>query len=115
MVRSMTAMTLPSDNPRRRSRWPLFAIPILLLIAAAAWSAFWFFAVSQAEVKADAWRAQEANSGRSYDCAKQSMSGFPFRLEVRCDNAHVTLTSQTAGAGPRPRPIYFGATRGVGA
>ena len=104
----MTTMTLPSDTPRHRSRWPLFVMPILLLIAAAAWSAFWFYAVSQAEVKADAWRAQEARSGRSYDCAKQSIAGFPFRLEVRCDGARVTLTSQTAGAAPAPVTINLG-------
>jgi hypothetical protein len=103
----MTAMTLPSDTSRRRSRWPLFLMPILLLIAAAAWSAFWFYAVSQAEVKADAWRAQEARSGRSYDCAKQSIGGFPFRLEVRCEGARVTLTSQTAGAA-QPVTINLG-------
>src|SRR5580692_12927035 len=105
--RSMTTMTLPSDTPRHRSRWPLFVMPILLLIAAAAWSAFWFYAVSQAEVKADAWRAQEARSGRSYDCAKQSVGGFPFRLEVRCDDARVTLTSQTAGTA-QPVTINLG-------
>ena len=104
----MTAMTMPSDTPRRRSRWPLFAIPILLLIAAATWSAFWFYAVSQAEVKADAWRAQEAKSGRRYDCSKQSIAGFPFRLEVRCEGARVTLTSQTAGATPVPVTINLG-------
>jgi len=108
MVPSMTSMTLPSDTPRPRSRWPLFAIPILLLIAAAAWSAFWFYAVSQAEVKADAWRAQEAKSGRRYDCAKQSISGYPFRLEVRCDGARVALTSQTAGAASAPVTIDLG-------
>jgi hypothetical protein len=103
----MTTMTLPSDTPRRRPLWPLFLIPALLLIAAAAWSAFWFYAVSQAEVKADAWRAQEARSGRSYDCAKQSVGGFPFRLEVRCDDARVTLTSQTAGTA-QPVTINLG-------
>jgi hypothetical protein len=103
----MTAMTLPTDTPRRRSRWPLFLMPILLLIAAAAWSVFWFYAASQAEVKADAWRAQEAKSGRSYDCAKQSIGGFPFRLEVRCEGARVTLTSQTAGAA-QPVTINLG-------
>src|SRR5579871_5445342 len=108
MVPSMTSMILPSDTPRRRSRWPLFAMPILLLVAAAAWSAFWFYAVSQAEVKADAWRAQEAKSGRSYDCAKQSISGYPFRLEVRCDGARVALTSQTAGAAASPVTISLG-------
>ena len=36
----------------------LFILPALLLLAAAAWSAFWFYAASQVGVRADAWRAQ---------------------------------------------------------
>lgn len=87
-----------SAPPARRSRWGLFAAPVLLLIAAIAWSAFWFFAASQVDVQADAWRAHEAKSGRIYDCAKRSVGGFPFRLEVSCDGASVTLASQTAQA-----------------
>jgi len=98
----MTDMTLAPHVSRRRPLWQLFLMPILLLIAVVAWSAFWFYAASQAEVKADAWRAQEARSGRSYDCAKRSVAGFPFRLEVRCEGARVTLTSQTANAAPVP-------------
>ncbi len=90
----MSEMTLA---PRRRPLWRLFIMPILLVIAALAWSAFWFYAASEVGVKADAWRAQEAKSGRVYDCAKRSVSGFPFRLEVRCDGASVSLRSQTAG------------------
>lgn len=82
--------------PRRRPLWRLFIMPVLLLIAAAAWSVFWFYAASQAEVTADAWRAREAKSGRVYDCAERSVAGFPFRLEVRCDGASVSLQSQTA-------------------
>ena len=42
--------------------------------------------------------AQEAKAGRVYDCGKRSVAGFPFRLEVRCDDASVALVSQTAGA-----------------
>jgi hypothetical protein len=82
--------------PRRRPLWRLFIAPVLLLIAAIAWSGFWFFAASQVDVQADAWRAREAKSGRVYDCAKRSVAGFPFRLEVRCDGASVALVSQTA-------------------
>jgi hypothetical protein len=82
--------------PRRRPLWRLFIMPALLVIAAVAWSGFWFFAASEVEVKADAWRAQEAKSGRVYDCAKRSVAGFPFRFEVRCDGASVALRSQTA-------------------
>ena len=98
----MPDMTLA---PRRRPLLRLFIMPILLLIAAAAWSAFWFFAASQVDVRADAWRAQEAKSGRVYDCAKRSVAGFPFRLEVRCDGASVTLLSQTAARAATQAPI----------
>jgi hypothetical protein len=80
-------------------------MPVLLLIAAAAWSAFWFFAASEVEVRADAWRAQEAKSGRVYDCARRSVAGFPFRLEVRCDGASVSLVSQTAVQAATQTPI----------
>ncbi|HTF73623.1 MAG TPA: DUF2125 domain-containing protein [Bradyrhizobium sp.] len=98
----MSDMTLA---PRRRPLWRLFIMPILLLVAAAAWSAFWFFAASQVDARADAWRAQEAKSGRVYDCAKRSVAGFPFRLEVRCDGASVTLLSQTAAQAAAQAPI----------
>ena len=95
----MSDMTLAQ---RRRPLWRLFIMPVLVLIAAVAWTAFWFYAASQVEVSADAWRAQEAKSGRVYDCAKRSVAGFPFRLEVRCDGASVSLVSQTAGAAQAP-------------
>ena len=98
----MTDMTLA---PRRRPLWRLFLMPVLLLIAAAAWSAFWFYAASEVEVKADAWRAQEAKSGRVYDCARRTVAGFPFRLEVRCDGASVSLISQTAGQAAAQTPV----------
>lgn len=82
--------------PRRRPLWGLFVAPVLLLIAAAAWSVFWFFAASQVDVQADAWRAREAKSGRVYDCARRSVAGFPFRLEVRCEDPSVSLFAQAA-------------------
>jgi hypothetical protein len=98
----MSDMTLA---PRRRRLWRLFLLPVLLLIAAAAWSAFWFYAASEVDAKADAWRAQEAKAGRVYDCARRTVSGFPFRLEVRCDGAGVSLMSQTAGQASSDTPI----------
>jgi hypothetical protein len=98
----MSEMTLA---PRRRPLWRLFIMPVLLLIAALAWSAFWFYAASQVDAKADAWRAQEARSGRVYDCAKRSVAGYPFRLEVRCDGASVALVSQTAEQTATQAPV----------
>jgi hypothetical protein len=93
----MTDITLPT---RRRPLWPVFIAPGLVLILAIAWSAFWFYAASQVDVMADAWRAREAKSGRVYDCAQRSVAGFPFRLEIRCDDVSVSLVSQTAGQPP---------------
>jgi len=104
----MTDMTLTPDGSRRRSLWRLFLLPVLLLVAVAAWSGFWFFAAAQAEMKADAWRAQEAKSGRSFGCARQTLAGFPFRLEMRCEGVHVSLTSQTAGGAQRPVEVDLG-------
>ena len=82
--------------PRRRPLWRLFIMPALLVVAAAAWSAFWFYAASEVGVRADAWAAQEAKSGRVYACGKRSVAGFPFRFEVSCEDASVALVSQTA-------------------
>ena len=90
-----------TPRPRRRPLWTLFIAPVLLLIVAIGWSAFWFYAASQVGVKADAWRAREAKSGRVYDCGRRSVAGFPFRLEVRCDDVTVSLISQTAGRPPQ--------------
>jgi len=98
----MSDMTLA---PRRRPLWRLFFMPVLLLIAAAAWSAFWFYSASKVASPADAWRAREARSGRIYDCASRSVAGYPFRLEVRCDGASVALVSQTAGQAATQTPI----------
>jgi hypothetical protein len=91
--------------PRRRPLWGLFIVPVLLLVAAAGWSAFWFYAASQVDGATDAWRAQEAKSGRVYDCAKRSVAGFPFRLEVRCSGASVALRSQTAQQAATQTPV----------
>jgi hypothetical protein len=84
--------------PRKQKLWRLFFMPILVLVAAIAWSAFWFYAASKVDAAADAWRAREAKSGRIYECAKRSLAGFPFRFEVSCSGASAALKSQTAGA-----------------
>ena len=85
-----------ANASRKHRLWPVFVMPVLVVIAAAAWSGFWFYAASQVDQTVDAWRAREAASGRSYDCAKRTVAGFPFRLEVHCKDATVELKSQTA-------------------
>ena len=58
----MSELTLA---PRRRSLWRLFIMPVLLLVAAIAWSAFWFYAASKVDETADAWRAREGQFGHA--------------------------------------------------
>src|SRR3954470_2444633 len=88
--------------PRRRSLRRLFIMPVLVLVAAIAWSAFWFYAASKVDENVEAWRAREAKSGRIYDCAKRSVAGFPFRFEVSCSGASIALVSQIAGGSQAP-------------
>lgn len=83
--------------PRRRRLWPVFFMPVLLIVIAAGWSVFWFYTASQVDQTVDAWRAREAAAGRVYDCANRPVAGFPFRLEVRCTGASVALNAQTPG------------------
>lgn len=91
--------------PTRRRLWPLFLMPALLLVAAIVWTGFWFFSVAQVDRIVDSWRAREAAAGRAYDCGDRSIAGFPFRLEVRCADASVALTSQTAEQAASQTPV----------
>ena len=90
---------------RKRRLWPVFILPVIVVVLAAAWTGFWFFAASQVDSNVDAWRAREAAAGRIYDCADRTVSGFPFRLEVRCSGVSVALLSQTAGQAAAQAPI----------
>src|SRR4051812_36598955 len=88
--------------PRKQKLWRLFLMPAIVLVAAIAWSGFWWYGASKVGESVDAWRAREAKSGRVYDCAQRSVAGFPFRFEVSCSGAAVTLVSQSAGAAQAP-------------
>src|ERR1700739_1020160 len=94
--------------PRRRPLWGLFVAPVLLVIAAGAWSAFWFYAASQVDVQADAWRAREAKSGRVFDWPNRAVAGYPFRLEVLCRDPSVALVSQPASQSAVPITAKLG-------
>jgi hypothetical protein len=85
----------PQSAPRRR-RWLLF-VPFALLVALAViWTGLWFYSASRAEAALAGWRAREAKSGRTYECGSQSISGFPFRIEVRCTKPVAELRGKGA-------------------
>jgi hypothetical protein len=81
----------PVATATRRRRWLLFVPFALVVLLAAAWTGLWFYAAARAEADIAAWRARERQAGRAQDCASQSIGGYPFRIEVRCDGANFEL------------------------
>ena len=92
LTKSQVKVAACPNSPRapQAPLWRLFMMPSWF------WLPPWRGARSgslrpRRSTKVDAWRAPEAKSGRIYDCAKRSVAGFPFRLEVRCSGASVAL------------------------
>jgi hypothetical protein len=81
-----------TDYPSRRRRWPVMAIAALVLLAIL-WSGFWYFAAGTTAKTVADWKAREAQAGRHFVCSKESVSGYPFRIEVRCEGASADLKS----------------------
>src|SRR5689334_21531941 len=77
--------------PRRR-RWPVVLV-VLLVVAGGLVAAVWGYGSGVAERAIEGWKAREAKAGRVYDCATQSIGGFPFGLEVHCGGATAELKS----------------------
>ncbi len=60
-------------------------LPVIALLAVCiGWSIFWRFAADATEAGLDDWFAQERLAGRIWICTDRSVSGYPFRIEVRC-------------------------------
>jgi hypothetical protein len=78
------------EAPRRRSIGWLVPSLILVIIAAG-WCAFWFYAADRAKGTIAGWIERERQSGRIYTCGDQSLGGFPFRIEFRCGKAGAEL------------------------
>jgi hypothetical protein len=78
----------PTPAVRRRLLFVPFAVVVVL---AAAWTGFWFYAAARAEADLAAWRESAGQDGRAQDCASQSIGGYPFRIEVRCGGASLQL------------------------
>jgi hypothetical protein len=73
-----------SASTARRRRWPLILPFVLVGALAVLWSGAWFYIAARVPDAIAVGRAREAKAGRVYDCGNQTVSGFPFRIEVRC-------------------------------
>lgn len=80
-----------SIQSRRRTglRYTILLFVVFALVAG--WIGFWKFAAGKAETAIEGWRAREAKAGRIYTCGSQNLGGFPFRIEVNCDQASALL------------------------
>lgn len=77
-------MTDSLSGRRRSSRAWLYAPFVLLLLVALGWTAFWFVVRGRVIEAVDAALAREEGLGRSWSCTDRSVTGFPFRVELRC-------------------------------
>jgi len=84
-------MTAPLPA-RRQSRFWLYGPVLMLFVLAAGWSAFWFYARGRAADAIDAALTREVSRGRTWTCADRTITGFPFRIELRCASLSLTST-----------------------
>ena len=107
-----------SERVVRRARLGLFLPYILLALVAVAWSAGWFWIRGRAAQEIDGWMAREATAGRTWSCADRSLTGFPFRIELRCSAVTLERSDGRFRLGPttavaqvyQPRLVVFEST-----
>src|ERR1700681_1949305 len=76
---SVTYRTFDTVAARPPRRWRIVLPLALVIVLAAAWTGFWYYAAGRAETEFAAWRVREAAAGRDLSCGTQSFAGFPFR------------------------------------
>lgn len=79
-----TTVAVQPSATGRFNRTGLFLPFILLAILVVAWSTAWVWVRGKAADEMDAWLARESTAGRTWTCAERSITGFPFRIELRC-------------------------------
>ena len=77
--------------PARSRSWHVTLPLAVFVVVALAWSGFWYYASAAAQTTIDGWRQREAKLGRVYTCASQTLSGYPFHIEVACTRPSVEL------------------------
>ncbi|MCJ2038324.1 DUF2125 domain-containing protein [Methylobacterium sp. J-059] len=89
---------IPPKAPR--SRRGLFLPYILLLTLVLLWSAGWVYLRGRAATEMDGWVAREAAAGRTWTCADRSITGYPFRIELRCASVSLARADGRFRLGP---------------
>ena len=93
--------------PRRRRLWPVVFAAATVIVVAAGWSWLWSYAAAVADRTLAGWVAREAAAGRSYSCASQGTTGFPFRIEANCTGAAARIESLRPPVAVSAKDITF--------
>ncbi len=96
------APPVPDPEPTRKPRrfW-LYAPFIILLLAAAGWTALWLQVRGQAATRMDTAVSQLRKAGYEVTWKERSLGGYPFRLEVVLTDARIREPGGWSIATPR--------------
>lgn len=95
-------MSLPETPPARKpSRLGLYLPFVLVLIAAIAWSGFWFWTRMQTADRMDATAEALRAAGYEVSWSERSIGGYPFRLNVTLTEAQIREPSGWGISTPR--------------
>lgn len=89
--------TTPPRKPRRRGLVAIFVLAVLLCVA---WSVGWFWLRNQSVARLDAAAAQLKAGGYDLSWTRRDVTGFPFRLDVRLENARLAEPSGWSARAP---------------
>lgn len=78
----------------KRFAW-LFSIVIAVAVL---WSAGWFFAASQVQAQLAQLAANDGAAAPQLTCGQSSVAGFPFRIDVTCEEATLVAEDLTVTA-----------------
>ena len=65
-------------------------LTLIVLLLVAGWFGGWFFVADKVETTLSDTKTKLAEDGKSLECANQELSGFPFRVGVRCETFSYT-------------------------
>ncbi|PXA87504.1 hypothetical protein DMC25_02780 [Caulobacter sp. D4A] len=88
----------PSRKPRRRGLALPFVLAALVCIV---WSVGWFWLRNEMVTRMDATAAHLKAEGYDLSWTRREVTGFPFRLDVRLENARVAEPSGWAVRAPK--------------
>lgn len=71
---------------------------LIVAIVSGLWSVGWFFAASQARQGMDQLAANDGATDPRLTCATLGVTGFPFRIDIDCENATLVSEDLTVSA-----------------